>query len=304
MIYRSVLLLLVSVTLTRPAAGQTQEGPRQLNTLPSLGQDTTHQKTRHQLNPRVTAADGMPQQDITALPGITEIVNQRLRRIAQLPDTARLSYAVGLKTGQVYTAYQVDTEQSFLGGSAIVLDRKQSFDLNAVRYYEYGGGFYVRAIVSDRPKHEKTFRLNNLGRLKLYSVAEPQYTAFDKFSVYYRVSNVLYFTKDDGPVKKINLKNLLLATTEHQPSTNLLLQTRRQRAYSTISYIAGGSLLLAGLIATVNPNSDSRPALSPMVYGSLPFIMVPLLIGSKKEENIQRAIADYNKTFRTAPIAR
>ncbi len=304
--HRSALFLVVGFGLALPVATQAQDGPRQLNTLPSLKQDTTRQGAVRQLNSQtsITEPTHQPQQATTTLPTITEVVNQMLQHRTQLPDTIRYSYSVGLKTGQVYNAYRIDTEQPFLGGPVLVLDGKQRFDLNTVRYYEDGTGFYVRAMLSDRSKHEKTLRLNALGRIKSYCITESHYNGFDRFSVYYNVSNALYFTKDDGPIKSLNLRNLLLSTTENPASTNLLLKTRRQQAYSTICYIAGGSLLLAGLVATVDPNSDSKPAISPLVYGGLPLIAIPLLIGSKKEENIQQAIVDYNLKFRPTPAAR
>ena len=77
-------------------------------------------------------------------------------------------------------------------------------------------------------------------------------------------------------------------------SVQLLLQARQYQTYTTLSYVAAGGLLVAGLVTSLNAN-DSGPAISPLVYASLPLLIVPLVLGGKSQNNVRQAISIYNR---------
>ncbi len=161
MLYRSVLLLLVSSWLVLPAVAQTQEGPRQLNTLPTpAAADTTRRPAPRQL---------------ASPPVVPDSVRQQQQRQAVLPPANTTRYAVGLKTGQVYKAYDVMVKQPLIGRSFLLLDGQQRLDLDQVRYYEDETGFYVRTTLPGRSSRETTLRRDRVGRLSLYSITSTQY---------------------------------------------------------------------------------------------------------------------------------
>ena len=308
MMYRSVLVLLGSFLLLQPVA-QAQEGPRQLNTLPTAPPpaDTTR---------RAAPPPAPTPRQLASPPVVPDSVQQRQRAVLPPGNTTR--FAVGLKSGQVYKAYDVIVKQPLLGRSFLLLDGQQRFDLDQVRYYEDETGFYVRTTLPGRSPRarETTLRRDRVGRLTLYSITSTQYAGngfgspygYGRYSGFggfggpygyggpvYRTTKTEYFSKDNGPIEDLSLRNLLLATADNQTSTNLLLQARQYQTYTTLSYVAAGGLLVAGLVSTLNSDKGSGPAISPLVYGSLPFFIVPLVLGGKSQNNMRQAITIYNR---------
>lgn len=299
--FRSVLLLTAGLAL--PAAVLAQDAPRQLNTLPPAAPppaDTTRRAAPRQL---------------AAPPALPDSVRRQQQQRATLPPANTTSYAVGLKTGQVYKGFDVLVKQPFIGRPYLLVD-EQRFDLDQVRYYEDETGFYVRTTLPGRSKRETTLRRDKVGRISLYSITSTQfagngmsgygmggYGRYGGFGGYpyggyggpmYRTTKTEYFSKDNGPIEDLSLRNLMLATSDNQTATNLLLQARQYQTYTTISYVAAGGLLVAGLVSSLNPNSNG-PSISPLMYASLPFLVVPLVLGGKGQNNVRQAISLYNR---------
>ncbi|SHL71384.1 hypothetical protein [Hymenobacter psychrotolerans] len=302
--HRSALLLTAGLAL--PAAALAQAAPRQLQTLPSAPTAPTPDTTRR----------AAPRQ-LAAPPSLPDSVRQQQQQRATLPPANTTRYAVGLKTGQVYKGFDVTVKQPFIGRPYLVLDEQQRFDLDQVRYFEDESGFYVRTTLPGRSKREATLRRDRVGRISLYSITSTQYAGngmggFGPYGGYgryggfggypyggyggpmYRTTKTEYFSKDNGPIEDLSLRNLLLATADNPTATNLLLQARQYQTYTTISYVAAGGLLVAGLVSSLNQNS-SGPAISPLMYASLPFMVVPLVLGSKSQNNVRQAINLYNR---------
>lgn len=302
---RSALLLIASFGLALPVATQAQDGPRQLNTQPPAA--PARPDTTRRAAPR----------ELAAPPVLPDSVREQQQQRAVLPPAATTRYAVGLKTGQVYRAYDVMIKQPLLGRSFLLLDGQQRFDLDAVRYYEDETGFYVRTTLPGRSKRETTLRRDKVGRLSLYSITSTQYAGngmggpfgyggyggmgryggfggpYGYGGPMYRTTKTEYFSKDNGPIEDLSLRNLMLATADNQTSTNLLLQARNYQRYTTLSYVAAGGLIVAGLVSTLNSNTG--PAISPLLYGSVPFLLVPLVLGGKSQNNMRQAISIYNR---------
>ncbi|WP_157530613.1 hypothetical protein [Hymenobacter norwichensis] len=304
MMHRSVSLLVMSFGLALPIATQAQESPRQLNTLPPAAParpDTTRRAAPRQLASPPVLPDSVREQ-------------QRQQQQTVLPPANTTRYAVGLKTGQVYRAYDVLVKQPLLGRSFLLVDGQQRFDLDAVRYYEDETGFYVRTTLPGRSKRETTLRRDKVGRISLYSITSTQYAGngmggpfgyggYGRYGGFggpygyggpmYRTTKTEYFSKDNGPIEDLSVRNLLLATADNQTSTNLLLQARNYQRYTTLSYVAAGGLIIAGLASTLNSNTG--PTISPLLYGSIPFLLVPLVLGGKSQNNTRQAISVYNR---------
>jgi len=309
MLYRSALLLVLGSYWLLPATTQAQDGPRQLNTLPT---PTTVPPAP--ARPDTTTRRPTPRQ-LAAPPTLPDSVRQQQQQRAVLPPANTTRYSVGLKSGQVYKAYDVLIKQPLLGRSFLLLDGQQRLDLDQVRYYEDETGFYVRTTLPGRSSRETTLRRDKVGRLSLYSITSTQYAGngmggpfgyggYGRYGGYggypygmggpmYRTTKTEYFSKDNGPIEDLSLRNLLLATADTQAATNLLLQARQYQTYTTLSYVAAGGLLVAGLVSTLNSNTG--PAISPLMYGSLPFLIVPLVLGGKSQNNVRQAISIYNR---------
>lgn len=298
MLFRSAVLL--SLGLALPAAGWAQDTPRQLNTVPAPAAAT----------PPDTARQTAPRQLATppALPP-----NQPAQQSAPLPPAATTRYAVGLKSGQVHKGFDVLLKQPLLGRAYLLLDGQQRFEMDQVRYYEDETGFYVRTTLPGRSARETTLRRDKVGRISMYSITSTQYAnngmggmgGFGRYGGFggypygfggpmYRTTKTEYFSKDNGPIENLTLRNLSLATADNQVAISLLLQARQYQTYTTFSYVAAGGLLAAGLLRSLKPSADG-PTISPLVYASLPFLIVPLVLGGKSQNNVRQAISLYNR---------
>ncbi|WP_222840556.1 hypothetical protein [Hymenobacter sp. BT190] len=312
MLFRSALLLSLGLGVVAPAMVWAQQAPRELNTLPSAQPapprpaaatpsatpDTTRQAAPRQLAaPPAAPSNVAPQQ-------------------APLPPAATTRYSVGLKTGQVYKGFDVLLKQPLLGRPYLLMDGQQRFELDQVRYYEDETGFYVRTTLPGRSSRESTLRRDKVGRISLYSITSTQYAGngmggfgglggygrYGGFGGYpygfggpmYRTTKTEYFSKDNGPIENLNVRTLALATADNQAATSLLLQARQYQTYTTLSYVAAGGLMVAGLVQSLNPNSNG-PSISPLVYASLPLLIVPLVLGGKTQNNVRQAISLYNR---------
>jgi hypothetical protein len=111
----------------------------------------------------------------------------------------------------------------------------------------------------------------------------------------YRTTKTEYFSKDNGPIEDLNLRNLSVATSDFAVSRGLLEQARKYQTYSTLSYVAAGGLIAIGLFSSFNNSSGGQPNISPLVYAGAPLFIVPLIMQGKQQRNIRQAITLYNR---------
>jgi len=291
-------LLLFSLLAFRPGAAEAQETPRELNSLPTAP-------------PTPAPAPAAPRQLSTApvVPdSVREQQRQQQRRMA-MPPAETTRFAVGLRNGQVLRAYDVEVKQPVFGRSFLLVDGLQRYDLNDVRYYDDETGHYVRTTLPNS-RRETTLRRDRQGRISLYSITSTQYAGngfgnpygyggFGRYYGYggypmYRTVKTEYFSKDNGPVQNMTIRNLAIATADNPGSSALLAKARSYQRLTTLSYVAAGGVMLAGLFTTLNPNS-SGPAISPLIYAGIPLLIVPLVVGGKQQTSIRQAIALYNR---------
>lgn len=313
MSFRSLsLLLLCSVAV--PALAQ--QTPRELNTLPGT--------PRPSPTPAAAPAPSAPSPAAVAPPDTTRrpralaappVVPDSVRRQAQaqLPPANTTRYSVGLKNGQVLRGYDVELKQPLLGRTFVLVDGQQRLDLNDVRYYEDETGFYVRTTLPGRSKRESTLRRDRVGRISLYSITSQQYMnnpyGYSPYGVGrygygypyggyggfggYRTVRQEYFSKDNGPIQDLSIRNLQLATTDNPGAQQLLANARRYQRITTLSYIGAGGLMLAGVLSSFNGSNGF--SVSPLMYAAIPLAVVPLFIGGKQQNNIRQAVLLYNR---------
>ncbi|MBW3129887.1 hypothetical protein [Hymenobacter profundi] len=296
--------LFAVLLLGAPAAWAQQEGPRQLNTLPQAAPTpvAAPDTVRPQLAPPPTVSEAEMRQQ------------QRQRQMQSLPPANTTRYAVGLKSGQVYRAYDVEIKQPVFGRNFLLLDGQQRIDFDQVRYYEDETGFYVRTTLP-KSRREATLRRDRVGRLSLYSITRTQYAGGSPFGYSpfgyggfgmpygggfggypyggYRTVKTTYFSKENGPVQDLNIRNLGVAVSDNAGASALLAQARRYQTITTLSYVAAGGLLVAGLVSSFNPN-PGQSAVSPLVYAGIPLLIVPLVLQGKQQNSIRQAITIYN----------
>jgi hypothetical protein len=224
----------------------------------------------------------------------------------------QMRYQVGLKSGQVYSVYDVEVKSPLFGRSHLLLDGQRRIDLADVGFYEDQTGHYVRTTLP-RSNRETTLRREKTGRISLYATYNTSYASspygmgmgmggfgyggmgMGGFGGYpyggYRTTKTEYFSKDNGPVQNLSLRNLAVATADNAGAQALLNNARRYRQSTIAAYVAGGGLLIAGLVQSVRPNT---PGISPLFYAAVPVLIVPLIFQSKQAEAQRQAIALYN----------
>ncbi|WP_157547630.1 hypothetical protein [Hymenobacter sp. DG25A] len=274
-----------------PAAVLAQNTPRQLNTLPSLP-DSARQREQNKQPTQAPTPATIP----APQPG----------GLATLPPAETTRFRVGLKSGQELRALDVEVREPFLGKSYLLVDGQQRLELSQIRYYEDESGFYVRTNLPGSSR-ETTLRRDRTGRISLYSITRTQYVN-NGYSPYgygrggygnpygfggggYRTTKTEYFSKDSGPIQDLSLRNLSIATQDNAGAQNVLIQARRYRNYTALSYVGAGALAVAGLVSSF---SGTNQSISPLIYAAPVLLVVPLIFQGKQQQNIKQAINLYN----------
>ena len=286
-----------------PAPRQAAPPPRQLEAAPSAAPTTVAaDSTRPAPVANTPAASPAP-----AEPGASPTIFNRPYVMGGSTQPTR--YQVGLKNGAVYNAYDVEVKQPLFGRNFLLLDGQRRVELSEVGFYENETGHYVRTTLP-RSSREATLRREKTGRISLYATYNTSYApggygmpgfgyggfGYGGFGGYpygsgYRTTKTEYFSKDNGPIQNLNARNLALATTDNAGAQALLAQARRYQTSTTIAYVAGGGLLLYGLVQSFQGGS---PGISPVTYAAIPVLIVPLIFQSKQASAQRQAIALYN----------
>lgn len=307
--YYSVFAALGFSTLATVARAQ-DDGPRQLGAPPSIPSAPARPATAPpQLAP---ALDTVRRAVVPAPPASTEPVYAPTPA-GQLPggSSAPARYQVGLKSGMVYNVRDVETRSPLFGHSYLLLDGQRKIDFKDVGFYEDETGHYVRTTLPNSSR-EATFRRDKTGRISMYSITTTQYTSGGYPGRYgyggfgyggmggypyggYRTVKTEYFSKDNGPIQDMNMRNLLLATRDNAGAQQLLLDARRYQRGIVASYVVGGGLLVGGLVQSLQPNTSG---ISPLVFAAIPVLIVPIVLQSKQVNNQRQAISLYNSEVR------
>ncbi|KAA9332177.1 hypothetical protein F0P96_11875 [Hymenobacter busanensis] len=279
---RSLLLATALLSAPLPAA-LAQDAPRQLNTLPT---------------PPPPAAPDSTARPVAAPAPVAAAVPSR--------------YRIGLKSGQVYAADVVEMRQPVLGRSYLLANGQQRFDLDQIKFYEDETGHYVRTTLPGS-RREATLRRDKTGRISTYSITTTQYSpnAFGSPFGYgyggygyggygspfgypyggYRTVRTEYFSKDGGPIEEMNFRSLRVALADNPGSVETLRDVARLRRISTAGYVVGGGLMAAGILSTFSGTSRS---VSPLLFISVPVLLVPSVISGSQHRKLKQAVALYN----------
>jgi len=295
----------------RPAAPP----PRQLEVVPAPAAATPAppDSTRATQPAQMATSPAAPPQPAPAAqpapaPGGTSPFN---RPYIMGGSTQPARYQVGLKSGAVYNAYDVEVKQPLFGRNFLLLDGQRRVELSEVGFYENETGHFVRTTLPGSSR-EATLRREKTGRISLYATYSTSYApggygmpgmgyggfGYGGFGGYpygsgYRTTKTEYFSKDNGPIQNLNSRNLALATTDNAGAQELLGQARRYQTFVVGAYVVGGGLLVAGLLQSLQPN---KPGISSLFYAAIPVLIVPLVLQGKQAAAQRQAITLYNST--------
>ena len=301
-----------------PAGRPATPAPRQLDTVPATAPAATAPAAP---SPAATAADSTRQpaavvaEPVAPPPAPAAGTSPFGRPYIMGGSTRPARYQVGLKNGQVYNVTDVEVKSPLFGRSHLLLDGQQRIDLSDVGFYEDQTGHYVRTTLPNSNR-EATLRREKTGRISLYATYNTSYASspygygmgmggfgYGGFGGYpyggfgnpyggYRTTKTEYFSKDNGPVQNLNLRNLAIATSDNAGAQQLLSNARHYRQSSIAAYVVGGGLLVAGLVQSTRPTGS--PGISPLFYAAIPVLIVPLIFQGKQAEAQRQAIALYN----------
>ena len=300
-----------ALLVTASTVAQAQDdGPRQLGAPPSVPTAPARPAPAPRQLDTAPAPDTVRRAAAPAPPATTEPVYAPTPP-GQIPggSSAPPRYQVGLKGGMVYNVRDVETRNPLFGRSYLLLDGQRKIDFKEVGFYEDETGHYVRTTLPNSSR-EATFRRDKTGRISLYSITTTQYNSggypgrmgygyggfgYGGMGGYpyggYRTVKTEYFSKDNGPIQDMNMRNLMLATRDHAGAQQLLVDARRYQRGIVASYVVGGGLLVGGLIQTLRPNTAG---ISPLVFAAVPVLIIPIVLQSKQMNNQKQAIALYN----------
>ncbi|RTQ50723.1 hypothetical protein EJV47_08815 [Hymenobacter gummosus] len=261
--------------------------------LPATAQDTPAQ-----LNTPPTAPDTVAQQaPVQAAP-------------------AQPRYRIGLVNGAVYAADDVEMRQPAIGRSYLLLNGQQRFELDQIKFFDDETGHYIRTNLPGS-RRMATMRREKTGRISTYSITSQQYSpgafgpygygygyGFGRFGYPYgglpygggypyggyRTVKTEYFSKDGGPIQDMNYRSLRVALSDNPGSAELLQDVARLRRFSTAGYIVGGGLLAAGMLNTFN----GAQRISPLVFLSVPVLLVPTFLSGSQSKKLKQAVQMYN----------
>lgn len=295
-------------TLPAPAPRPATPPPRQLETAPTPVPATPIAADSTRPGQMATTPAAPPAPATPPAPGDSPFN----RPYVMGGSTRPARYQVGLKNGAVYNVSNVETKSPLFGRSFLLLDGQRRVDLSEVGFYENETGHYVRTTLPGSSR-EATLRREKTGRISLYATYNTNYSpgygmpgygglgyggfGYGGFGGYpyggYRTTKTEYFSKDNGPIQNLNSRNLALATSDNAGAQTLLAQARRLQASSTIAYVAGGGLLIAGLVQSLRPGQGG---ISPLFYAAVPILIVPVVLQGKQAADQRQAIALYNST--------
>ncbi len=300
-------------TLPTPAPRQAASTPRQIDVTPAptapasaVAADSTRP------TPVATSPAAVPQPGPATAPPPDPGASPFNRPYIMGGSTRPTRYQVGLKNGAVYNVTDVEVKSPLFGHSFILLDGQRRVDLAEVGFYENENGHFVRTNLPGSSR-EATLRREKTGRISLYATYNTSYSpgygglgyggfgyggmGYGGFggSPYggYRTTKTEYFSKDNGPIQNLTSRNLALATADNAGAQELLAQAGHYQTATTLAYVAGGGLLVAGLLQSLRPNSAG---ISPLFYAAIPVLIVPLVLQGKQSSAQRQAIALYNST--------
>jgi hypothetical protein len=288
-----------------PAPRQAAPAPQQLDTVPAASPAPAVATDSTRRAPIATTPAASPAPAAQPEQAGTSPFN---RPYVMGGSTQPTRFQVGLKNGTLYNAYDIEVKQPLFGRNFLLLDGQRRVELSEVGFYENETGHYVRTTLPHSSR-EATLRREKTGRISLYATYNTSYApggygmpgygyggfGYGGFggSPYggYRTTKTEYFSKDNGPIQNLNARNLALATTDNAGAQELLAQARRYQTSTTIAYVAGGGLLLYGLLQSFQANSTG---ISAVTYAAIPVLIVPLILQSKQASAQRQAIALYN----------
>ncbi|ADY53447.1 hypothetical protein Pedsa_2908 [Pseudopedobacter saltans DSM 12145] len=226
------------------------------------------------------------------------------------------SLYVGLKNGRIIKAKTLELKSPLLAESYLLVNETEKYKTNTVKFYRDLEGYFINASVDN--SNERFYKREFKGKISLYSKTYSSYnqsglgmggfggnTGGMMYVGGVTTTNKVEFIQkgDRGGLEKLNYNNLYAAANNNVECVELLRKIKNLRTFSTISYSAGGALILSGIIHTVNLNENSGPPpypdkkirFSPLLFAGLGAIVVPsFTIGSKKKKML-KVISIYNQ---------
>lgn len=231
-------------------------------------------------------------------------------------QTNKDSLYVGLKDGTIIKAKTLEVKSPFLANSYLLVNGTEKHKVNTVRFYRNFDGYFLNATSSNNST-EQFYKREFEGRLSLYSKISHTYYGpgvnvggysaggFGYYGGVGMTSNKIEFIQKESQnnLEILNYKNLYNAVGDNEDCKILLNKINSIRTVNTISYTAGGALIIAGIAQMINKNKNSGPPpypdksikISPLLIAGVVVAIVPAITNISKKKKMLNVISIYNQ---------
>ncbi|MHC2993003.1 hypothetical protein OB13_15970 [Pontibacter sp. HJ8] len=208
-------------------------------------------------------------------------------------------YFVQLRNGQVVYANKLQYKSPIFKQDFFLLDDSLKYMPELVDVYQSSEGYFARVAAGNR-FDAFAKRITEGPRISKFYTTTFDYTSMGYSPYGYGMPRssrrrIYFFSKDNGPLMTFNQDNLQQALSDNASSMMLLQRHKRERFIFTAMGIAGAGLTTIGILSssqsTTNPNAVN---ISPVVYGGVGLIAIPLVMQLFKKDKLTQAVEVYN----------
>lgn len=216
---------------------------------------------------------------------------------------------VGLKNSEVFYPQSLKFKSPPFGKSYLLVDDSIRYQTEELSYYQDATGYY-RWMIIDGKGNSQRMKRETKGRVSTYSMMVMSTSAAGPNGMPTSYSQkVEYFQKGDSPVQLINYDNLKTALSDDPNSMAELEKAKKLKTARIVGICAGGALMAAGLIQTINSIEDpdmspsaggnvsdeSSVKYSPLLFAGGGVIGISFILGLTSKDKQRAAIDIYNR---------
>jgi hypothetical protein len=232
-----------------------------------------------------------------------------------LLDSAHAKYFVALENGTKVYTNDLKSDYSYYKGSYLLVDNKDQYDLEKVKYYQGFDGFFQKFPLVNSGETPSWYRREETNRINIYSKAEFIYnprapivvvTPYQMPATTYMNASRLnpktfYFQIGELSPQKFRAANLINVVGSNPQSLKLVNQANNLSQIRTALVLTGLGMMIAGIAksasckksatddCTATDNAGGR-----LFLGGLVAVLIPLTL-PKPWRKCREAVYIFNK---------
>lgn len=201
---------------------------------------------------------------------------------------------IELENGNIITGQKIEFRSPAFKASYLLVDDKDKYELSTVRIYQIHGHYYKK-MQPPGFLSESFFLRTAHGRIDAYSKASTTYVSNANGGMTTMSNRWDYYSKDDGPLKKMRYRFLKKELTESAEAMKVIKKIKTLRYVSAGLYVGGSALIVSGIASTASSTDKSKSSGIPggVIAGALTFTVNMILLNTKRNM-LTDAIDAYN----------